>query len=82
MSYLWRRLECLRWTWLVLPTISPAEIQREAFFMECTILLMAPTLENSLQPSTKFCSCWLSLARHFSSVVPFFGGLFVLDVVL
>ena len=78
VSSLWRRLECLRWTWLVLPTISPAEVHREAFFMESTILLMAPALENSPRPSTKFCSCWLSLAKHFCSMGPFFapGGLF------
>ena len=46
--------------------------------MESTILLMAPALENSPRPSTKFCSCWLSLAKHFCSMGPFFapGGLF------
>lgn len=84
VSYLWRRLECLRWTWLVLPTISLAEVQREVFFMEGTVLLMAPALENSLRPSIKFCSRRLSLAKHFCSGGTFFGpgGLFFLDVVL
>lgn len=46
-----------------------AEVQRESSW-KVPSLLMAPALENSLRPSIKFCSRWLSLAKHFCS-----GGL-------
>lgn len=76
MSSLWGRLECLRWTWLVLPTISPAEVHREAFFMESTILLMAPALEF---PTTIHTVLFL-LAQPGKALL--FRGAFLLDVVL
>ena len=49
--------------WLVLPTLSPAGVQRESFFIEGAILLMAPALENSPNHPQSVVPCRLSLAK-------------------
>lgn len=69
--------------WLVLPTLSPAGVQRESFFTEGAVLLMAPALENSPSHPRSVVPCRLSLAKPLLFCGTFLWiGLFLLDVVL